>query len=107
MDAYESSHIYKERTKKWYDKKLMRREFHIGDYVLLFNSRLKLFPGKLRPRWYGPFRVTKVFPYGLVEVTSEVSGLFKVNGRHLKQYVTGDPIEGKQVYFLSLPPTAT
>ena len=55
LDAHENARIYKERTKKWHDKCISRKEFNEGDIVLLFNSRLKLFPGKLRSRWSGPF----------------------------------------------------
>ena len=54
LEAYENVKLYKERTKRWHDKHLVRREFKIGDKVLLFNSRLKLFPSKLRSRWSGP-----------------------------------------------------
>ncbi|KAI3701579.1 hypothetical protein L6452_26763 [Arctium lappa] len=79
LDSYENARIYKERTKKWHDRRIMRREFREGDLVLLFNSRLKLFPGNLRSRWLGPFTVLHVFPYGAVEVKGE-SGTFKGNG---------------------------
>lgn len=103
LDVYESSRLYKERTRKWHNKLTMRREFHIGDSVLLFNSRLKLFPGKLRSRW-SRFQVTKVFPYGSVEVTSEAADSFEVNGSRLKHYVTSEPMQGKQLFFLSLLP---
>ena len=48
LEAYESSHIYKEQTKKWHDKHIMNKRFKKGDMVLLFNSRLRLFPGKLK-----------------------------------------------------------
>jgi len=61
LDAYENAKIYKERTKRWHDKHIIPREFKEGDLVLLFNSRLRLFPGKLKSRWSGPFKVTKVF----------------------------------------------
>jgi len=44
LEAYESSKIYKERTKGFHDKKISPKDFKIGDQVLLFNSRLKLFP---------------------------------------------------------------
>ncbi|GJU22202.1 hypothetical protein Tco_1155544 [Tanacetum coccineum] len=67
-EAYEHSQAYKERTKRWHDAKIMDKEFHEGDEVLVFNSRLKLFPGKLKSRWYGPYTISKVFPYGTVEV---------------------------------------
>ncbi|GJZ28323.1 reverse transcriptase domain-containing protein [Tanacetum coccineum] len=46
--AYENSLIYKERTKKLHDSKIKNRIFNVGDQVLLFNSRLKIFSGKLK-----------------------------------------------------------
>ena len=61
-EAYENARIYKEKTKAWHDKHITRKEFMAGQQVLLFNSRLKLFPGKLKSRWSGPFTVTKSFP---------------------------------------------
>ena len=57
-DSYKNARIYKEKTKKWHDKHVMRKKFHEGDKVLIFNSRLKLFPGKLRSRWSRPVMVT-------------------------------------------------
>ncbi|GJR52176.1 reverse transcriptase domain-containing protein [Tanacetum coccineum] len=67
--AYENSLIYKERTKKLYDSKIKNRIFNVGDRVLLFNSRLKIFSGKLKTRWSGPFTITKVFPYGTIKLS--------------------------------------
>ena len=90
LNAYESSRIYKEKTKAWHDKRIHKREFAVGDKVLIFNSRLKFFPGKLRTRWSGPFTITKVFPYGSVEVIGE-HGTFKVNGHRVKHYIAGEP----------------
>ncbi|KAL5560366.1 hypothetical protein UlMin_036577 [Ulmus minor] len=58
-NAYENAKIYKEKTKKWHDRHIQKRDFEEGQQVLLFNSRLKLFPGKLRSRWSGPFTVNK------------------------------------------------
>ena len=63
-EAYENAKIYKERTKAWHDGHIARKEFKSGQQVLLFNSRLKLFPGKLKSRWSGPFTVIQVFLYG-------------------------------------------
>ena len=63
-EAYENARIYKEKTKAWHDKHIARKEFEAGQQVLLFNSRLKLFPGKLKSRWSGPFTVTQVFSHG-------------------------------------------
>ncbi|GJZ69240.1 reverse transcriptase domain-containing protein [Tanacetum coccineum] len=51
--AYENSLIYKERTKKLQDSMIKNRIFNVGDQVLLFNSRLKIFSRKLKTRWFG------------------------------------------------------
>ncbi|GKB20288.1 reverse transcriptase domain-containing protein [Tanacetum coccineum] len=75
--AYENSLIYKEKTKKIHDSKIKNRVFNVGDRVLLFNSRLKIFSGKLKTRWTGPFTVTQVFPYGTVELSSTNGPNFK------------------------------
>ena len=56
-EAYDNARIYKEKTKRWHDKKILRREFKAGEQVLLYNSRLKLFQGKLKSRWSGPYIV--------------------------------------------------
>nr|GEU45200.1 DNA-directed DNA polymerase [Tanacetum cinerariifolium] len=47
--AYENSLIYKEKTKKLHDSKIKNRIFNVGDQVLLFNSRLKIFLENSRP----------------------------------------------------------
>nr|GFB61770.1 reverse transcriptase domain-containing protein [Tanacetum cinerariifolium] len=67
--AYENSMIYKERTNKLHDSKIKNRIFNFGDQVLLFNSRLKIFFGKLKTRWSGPFTITRVFLYGIIELS--------------------------------------
>nr|GEY24256.1 reverse transcriptase domain-containing protein [Tanacetum cinerariifolium] len=88
--AYKNSLIYKERTKKLHDSKIKNRIFNVGDQVLLFNSRLKIFSGKLKTHWSGPFTITCVFPYGTIEL-SQPNGLnFKVNGHRVKHYFGGD-----------------
>ncbi|GKB81256.1 reverse transcriptase domain-containing protein [Tanacetum coccineum] len=67
--AYENSLIYKEKTKKLHDSKIKNRIFNVGDQVLLFNSRLKIFSGKLKSRWSGPFTITEVYPYGTAKLS--------------------------------------
>ncbi|XP_074292263.1 uncharacterized protein LOC141619138 [Silene latifolia] len=86
LQAYESSRLYKEKTKRWHDKKILKKEFKIGDNVLLFNSRFKIFLGKLRSRWSGPFTVTNVNMFGSVEVMTTNGEKFKANGHRLKVY---------------------
>ncbi|XP_070011676.1 uncharacterized protein [Nicotiana sylvestris] len=89
--AYESAAVYKERMKFVHDKKILKREFKMGDLVSLFNSRLKLFPGKLKSKWSGPFKVVNVSPYGAVELEStDGSRTFKVNGQRIKHYLGTD-----------------
>ncbi|KAL4281705.1 hypothetical protein GQ457_03G016670 [Hibiscus cannabinus] len=68
--AYDNAKIYKEKTKKWHDRKILPKDFQPGQQVLLFNSRLKLFPGKLRSRWSGPFIITHVSPHGAITIKS-------------------------------------
>ena len=94
-EAYENARIYKERTKSWHDKHITRKEFEAGKQVLLFNSRLKLFPGKLKSRWSRPFTVIKVFPHGGEEVTHPEKGTFTVNTQWLKPYFGGEFHEDK------------
>ncbi|GJZ80997.1 reverse transcriptase domain-containing protein [Tanacetum coccineum] len=88
--AYENSLIYKEKTKKLHDSKIKNRIFNVGDQVLLFNSRLKIFSEKLKTRWSGPFTIAQVFPYGTVELSQPDGPNFKVNGHRVKHYFGGD-----------------
>jgi len=80
IQAYQSARIYKEKMKKWHDEYILQRNFEVGQQVLLFNSRLMMFPGKLKSRWSGPFTVIEVFPHGTVEVKESLERTFIVNG---------------------------
>ena len=67
--------------KVFYDKQIMRKSFTQGQKVLLFNSDLYLFTGKLRCRWSGPFIIHTVFPHGAIEIKDPKNSVtFKVNG---------------------------
>nr|GEX86438.1 reverse transcriptase domain-containing protein [Tanacetum cinerariifolium] len=89
--AYENSLIYKERTKKLHDKKIKNRIFNVGDQVLLFYSRLKIFSGKLKSRWSGTFTISKIYPYGTAKLVHPDGCNFKVNCHRLKHYHGEDP----------------
>nr|GEX21267.1 reverse transcriptase domain-containing protein [Tanacetum cinerariifolium] len=93
--AYENSLIYRERMKKLHDAKIKNRIFNVGDQVLLFNSRLKIFSGKLKSRWSGPFTITEVYPYRTAKLAHADGSSFKVNCHRLKHYHGEDtpPIE--------------
>ena len=85
--AYHNAKIYKERTKRWHDKRI-KKEFAPGDKVLLFNSRVKLFKqGKLRSKWEGPFKVISTSSHGVVTLQNDDGTLFKVNGHRLKIFI--------------------
>nr|GEX49974.1 reverse transcriptase domain-containing protein [Tanacetum cinerariifolium] len=88
---YEDSLIYKERTKKLHDDKIKNRIFNVSDQVLLFNSRLKIFLGKLKSRWSGPFTLSEIYPYGTAKLIHPDGCNFKVNCHRLKHYHRGDP----------------
>ncbi|KAM1757942.1 hypothetical protein TB2_006946 [Malus domestica] len=86
-DAYENAKIYKDKTKKFHDAHILRKEFQPGQKVLLFNSRLKLFPGKLKSHWNGPYRVVQVHLHGAMDIQNmQIGFVFKVNGHRLKLY---------------------
>ncbi|XP_049354649.1 uncharacterized protein LOC125819225 [Solanum verrucosum] len=80
LRAYESSALYKERMKLYHDKHIEKKTFTPGDLVLLFNSRLRLFSGKLRSKWSGPFKVTPVFQSGAIELENDKGERLKSNG---------------------------
>ncbi|GJX24515.1 hypothetical protein Tco_0230811 [Tanacetum coccineum] len=87
LQAYENSKLYKARTKAYHDKKLrVRKEFKVGDKVLLYNSKYKFKAPKLRLKWYGPFIVKHGYPSEYVELYDKHGGSFIVNGYHVKLY---------------------
>ena len=88
-EAYDSARIYKDKTKKWHDQRILKREFKIEDQVLLFNSKLKLFPGKLKSKWSGPYTVVSSTNFGTVTLRTSNHDEFKVNGQRLKHYLGG------------------
>nr|GEU62290.1 transposon Ty3-I Gag-Pol polyprotein [Tanacetum cinerariifolium] len=88
--AYKNSLIYKEKTKRLHDSKIKNCVFNIGDRVLLFNFRLKIFSSKLKSRWFGPFTISQVYPFGTIELSQPDGPNFKVNGHRLKHYLGED-----------------
>ena len=89
LEAYENSKFYKEKTKKFHDSLIAKKDFVVGQKVLLYNSRLRLMSAKLGSKWSGPFVVTNVFPYDIVEIKSESTDkTFKVNGHRLEPFLT-------------------
>ena len=80
-DAYFNSKIAKDRQKKWHDQLITRKAFNKGDQVLLYDSKLHLFLGKLKSRWTGPFIIHQAYLNGSVDLLNlKDKKVFKVNG---------------------------
>ena len=92
-EAYDSARIYEDKTKKWHDQRILRREFKAGDQVLLFNSRLRLFLGNLKSKWSGPYTVVSSTQFGAVTLKTSNDEEFKVNGQRLKHYLGRKQLE--------------
>ncbi|XP_042041206.1 uncharacterized protein LOC121786640 [Salvia splendens] len=99
-EAYENSSIYKERLKNYHDKMIEKREFFPRDSVLLFNARMKLFPGKLKSKWSGQFKVKTVMKNGAIELQGDDGRIFTANGQNLKIFHSNEQKE--EVFMLTL-----
>ncbi|KAL1545251.1 hypothetical protein AAHA92_21998 [Salvia divinorum] len=88
LESYDAAMWYKERTKLWHDQNLRAKNLQVGQRVLLFQSRLKLMPGKLKSRWTGPYVITSIRSNGALEIqgSSSNSEPFIVNGHRVKVY---------------------
>jgi hypothetical protein len=92
LKAYENASIYKEIIKRWYDKRLKKKEFK-GDKVLLYNSRFKTFGnGKLQSKWDRPYIVHSVLSNGVVTIMDVKGDQFMANGQRLKVYYEPDVV---------------
>ena len=84
---------YARRLKALHDKMIQKHEFNVGDYVLLYNSRLRFFGGKLLSKWEGPYVIEEVYRSGAIKI-NKTEGNFPrvVNGQRIKHYISGTPI---------------
>ena len=89
-EVYDNARIYKDKTKKKHDQKILMIEFKAGELVLLYNYKLKLFPGKLKSRWSVPYTAVASTPFGAVTLKINSRNEFKVNGQRLKHYLGGN-----------------
>lgn len=90
------------RRQAFHDRHIRPKTFEPDQKVWLFNSKLRLFPGKLRSRWDGPFTVISVSPHGAVELRDPKDGkIFKVNGQRLKPCIQ-NPDPGADVESVQL-----
>ena len=103
-DAYLNSKIAKDVLKKWHDQIIAHKTFKHGDQVLLYDSKLHLFSGKLKSRWTGPFIIHQVQPNRSVDLlNSKDSRVFKVNGQRLKSYAVQFVADKEEIPLLDPP----
>ena len=103
-DAYFNSRIAKDKLKKWHDQLIARKNFKQGDQVLLYDSKLHLFPGKLKSRWTGPFTIQEVYLKGSVDLlNSKDNWVFKVNKQRLKPYAAQHSANKEEIPLLDPP----
>ena len=103
-DAYFNSKIVKDKLKKWHDQLIARKNFKQGDRLLLYDSKLHLFLGKLKSRWTGPFPIQEVYPNGSVDLlNSKDNRVFKVNGQRLKPYAAQHSADKEEIPLLDPP----
>jgi hypothetical protein len=85
--------LFKEKVKRWHDRRIQKREFKVGEQVLLYNSRLRFFAGKLLSKWEGPYIIEEVYRSGAIKINnSEGTNPRVVNGQRIKRYILGTPI---------------
>ncbi|XP_016549272.1 uncharacterized protein LOC107849137 [Capsicum annuum] len=87
LEAYKRADIYKEKMKKYHDWRIEKRDIQKGDWALLFNFNLKLFLGKLKPKWSSPFKVKQIYSSGVVELENKDGSVFNLNGKQVKLYI--------------------
>src|SRR3954465_13488351 len=90
-EDYENDRLFKKKVKRWHDRRILKREFHIGEKVLLYRSRLRIFTGKLLSKWEGPYVIAEVYRSGAIKIASLKDGATQVvNGQRLKHYISRD-----------------
>ena len=100
-DAYINFKDAKQRMKRWHDQLIFNKEFHKGQRVLLYDSRLHIFRGKLKSRWISPFIIHQVHLNGVVELlNSNSTDTFKVNGHRLKAFIEPFKQENEEINLL-------
>ena len=103
-DAYFNSKNVKDKLKKWNYQLIPQKNFNQGDQVLLYDSKLHLFSGKLKSRWIGPFIVQQAYPNGLVDLLNPNDNrVFKVNGQRVKPYVVQQTTHMEEILILDPP----
>jgi hypothetical protein len=90
-EAYENARLFKEKVKQWHNRRILKREFYVGEKVILYRSRIRFFAGKLLSKWEGPFIIEEVYRSGAIKIASLKDNTTQVvNGQRLKHYISRD-----------------
>uniref|UniRef100_A0A8I7BBL4 Uncharacterized protein n=1 Tax=Hordeum vulgare subsp. vulgare TaxID=112509 RepID=A0A8I7BBL4_HORVV len=91
--AYDNAKLFNEKVKRWHEKRIQNREFKVGEYVLLYNSRLRFFARKLLSKWEGPYIIEEVYRSGAIKINNAAgTNPNVVNGQRIKHYISRTPI---------------
>ena len=91
--AYENAKLFKEKVKRWHDKRIQKHEFKVGEYVLLYNSHFRFFAGKLISKWEGPYVIEEVYRSRTIKINNaEGTNPKVVNGQRIEHLISGTPI---------------
>ena len=83
----------KKTLKRWHDKTIQKREFKVGEYVILYNSHFRFFAEKLLSKWEGPYVIEEVYRSEAIKINNaEGTNPKVVNGQQIKPYISGTPI---------------
>ena len=103
--AYENAKLFREKVKRWHDKRIQKREFIVGEYVLSYKSRFIFFAGKLLSKWEGPYVIKEVYRSGAIKINNaEGTNPKVVNGQQIKHYISGTPINVESNIIQTLTP---
>ena len=91
--ACDNAKLFKEKVKIWHDKRIQKREFNVGDHVLLYNPCLRFFAANILSKWEGPYIIEEVYRSGAIKINNaEGTSPKVVNGQRIKHYISGNPI---------------
>ncbi|XP_022040834.1 uncharacterized protein LOC110943390 [Helianthus annuus] len=93
-EAYECASAYKDKLKKVHDAKLRKKTFEVGQKVWLYNSQLKMFAGKLKSKWMGPYVIRRVGQFGDVDIQDEQTLKQQTIGHYGKTLLNYGEISG-------------
>ena len=103
--AYENAKLFKEKVKRWHDKRIQKSEYKVGEYVILYNSRFRFFAGKLLCKWEGHYVIEEVYRSGAIKTNNAKGTNTKVvNGQRIKHYISGTPINVESNIIQTLTP---